>query len=110
MKIVSPNDTVSVINSGDQVFVHTAAAAPQILVDAMTGRADEFRNVSVYHLHTEGEAPYVQDEHADTFQRTASSPGKTRPSIPARLWEVSPWERVLSTTSWTTNRSSPCST
>jgi 4-hydroxybutyrate CoA-transferase len=67
MKVVSPDDAVSIINSGDRVFVHTAAAAPQTLVDAMTARADELRNVTVCHLHTEGEAPYAQDEHADTF-------------------------------------------
>ena len=67
MKVVSPHEAVSVINSGDRVFVHTAAAAPQILVNAMTNRANELRNVEVCHLHTEGEAPYVQDEYADTF-------------------------------------------
>jgi len=71
MKVVSAADAVSVLNSGDRVFVHTAAAAPQVLVDAMTDRAGELRNVEVCHLHTEGEAPYVRDEYADTFQTNA---------------------------------------
>lgn len=71
MKVVSAADAVSIINSGDRVFVHTAAAAPQVLVNAMTARANELRNIEVCHLHTEGEAPYVQDEYADTFQTNA---------------------------------------
>jgi acyl-CoA hydrolase len=71
MDIVSPSTAVSAINSGDRVFVHTAAATPQALVDAMTDRADELRNVEICHLHTEGEAPYVDEAYADTFQTNA---------------------------------------
>lgn len=71
MEIVCASDAVSVINSGDRVFVHTAAAAPQRLVNAMTDRADDLRNVEVCHLHTEGDAPYASDEHGDTFQTNA---------------------------------------
>jgi len=71
MDIVSASEAVSVINSGDRVYVHTAAAAPQLLVQAMTDRADELRNIEVCHLHTEGEAPYVQEQHADTFHTNA---------------------------------------
>jgi acyl-CoA hydrolase len=71
MDLVSADDAVSVINSGDRVFVHTAAAAPQELVDAMTNRAPELRNVEVCHLHTEGDAPYAHPEHADTFHTNA---------------------------------------
>ena len=71
MELVSADDAVSVINSGDRVFVHTAAAAPQELVQAMTNRAGELRNVEVCHLHTEGEAPYASPEHDDTFHTNA---------------------------------------
>jgi len=71
MDLVSADDAVSVINSGDRVFVHTAAAAPEELVLAMTDRASELRNVEVCHLHTEGDAPYASAEHADTFHTNA---------------------------------------
>jgi acyl-CoA hydrolase len=71
MDLVSASEAVSVINSGDRVYVHTAAAAPQLLVQAMTDRSDELRNVEVCHLHTEGDAPYVQEQHADTFHTNA---------------------------------------
>jgi acyl-CoA hydrolase len=71
MNVVSAADAVSLINSGDRVFVHTAAAAPQTLVRAMTDRADDLRNVEVCHLHTEGDAPYASQEYADTFHTNA---------------------------------------
>lgn len=34
-------EAVTLINSGDRVFVHSVAAAPQTLVNAMTDRAPE---------------------------------------------------------------------
>lgn len=71
MDIVSAADAVSVIESGDRVFVHTAAAAPQALVHAMTDRADELAAVEVCHLHTEGDAPYASERHAATFRTNA---------------------------------------
>ena len=71
MKIVSAAEAVSVIQSGNRVFIHTAAAAPQRLVVAMTERAPELRGVEVVHLHTEGPAPYVRPEHAASFHTSA---------------------------------------
>ena len=57
MKFVSPEEAVAVIKSGDRVFVHSVAASPQRLVNAMTAHAPELRGVEVIHLHTEGDAP-----------------------------------------------------
>ena len=71
MNIVSAADAVSTIQSGHRVFVHTAAAAPQALVNALTDRADALSHVEMIHLHTEGEAPYASEEHADTFHTNA---------------------------------------
>jgi acyl-CoA hydrolase len=61
------DQSVKAINSGDRVFVHSAAAAPQQLIHAMTARAEELRNVEVVHLHTEGAAPYADPEYAESF-------------------------------------------
>jgi 4-hydroxybutyrate CoA-transferase len=71
MKIVDAADAVAAIHSGDRVFVHTAVAAPQRLVMAMTERAAELRDVEVVHLHTEGPAPYVLPEYAASFRANA---------------------------------------
>lgn len=67
MKIVNREEAVSHIHSGDHVYIHTASAAPQQLVIAMTERHSELSNITVYHLHTEGVAPYTSPEYADTF-------------------------------------------
>jgi acyl-CoA hydrolase len=64
---VSATDAVATIQSGDRVFVHTAAAAPQQLVLALTARAPELSNVELVHLHTEGAAPYAAPEYAGIF-------------------------------------------
>ena len=71
MEIVSAADAVSVIASGDRVYVHSAAAAPQSLVDAMTARSPELEKVDVCHLHTEGDAPYADETYDGTFQTSA---------------------------------------
>lgn len=68
---VDAEQAVSVIKSGDRVFIHTAAAAPQQLIKAMVARAPELRRVEVVHLHTEGEAPYVSPEYAESFRHNA---------------------------------------
>src|SRR5512132_2584024 len=65
---VSAEEAVSVIRSGDRVFVHSVAAAPKRLVEAMTARARELRMVEIVQLHTEGEAPYTAPELARSFR------------------------------------------
>lgn len=59
------------IRSGDRVFLHTAAATPRRLVEAMTARAGELSDVEVLSLHTEGPAPYAAPEHAGSFRVNA---------------------------------------
>lgn len=62
---------VSSIRSGERVFIHSVAAAPQRLIAAMTARAAELRNVEIVHLHTEGVAPYAAPEYAQSFRINA---------------------------------------
>lgn len=70
-KYTTAEDAVKLINSGDRVFIHSVAAAPQPLIDAMTNRAPELEEVEVIHLHTEGEAPYAKPVYSDTFKTNA---------------------------------------
>jgi acyl-CoA hydrolase len=65
---LSAEEAVSRIKSGDRVFLHTAAATPQRLIDAMVGRADKLRDVEIVSLHTEGEAAYVRPEYRESFR------------------------------------------
>ncbi len=66
-KIVSAQEAVKVIKSNDRVYLQAAAAAPQVLIKAMTERFEELRNVEVCHLHIEGDAPYANPELRDSF-------------------------------------------
>lgn len=70
-KYTTAEEAVKLINSGDRVFIHSVAAAPQPLINAMTARASELEDVEIVHLHTEGEAPYAKPEYSDTFHTNA---------------------------------------
>lgn len=68
---LSASEAVKIIKSGDRVFIHGVAAAPQTLIRAMTDRADEIKDVEIVHLHTEGSAPYADPEYFDSFRVNA---------------------------------------
>jgi 4-hydroxybutyrate CoA-transferase len=65
--LTTATEAVKKIKSGDNVFIHSAAAVPRSLVNAMTARHSELRNVSIYQIHTEGEAPYSHLEYQSSF-------------------------------------------
>lgn len=58
-QFVSADQAVKAIKSGDRIYVQAAAAAPSVLIEALTKRASELQNVEICHLHTEGPAPYA---------------------------------------------------
>ncbi len=64
---ISAADAVKVIKSGDRIYIQAAAAAPKSLINAMTERFNELKNVEVCHLHTEGDAPYANLIYKDSF-------------------------------------------
>ncbi len=66
-KSVSAEEAVKIIKSNDRVYIQAAAAAPQALINAMTARSEELRNVEICHLHIEGEVPYANPELRDSF-------------------------------------------
>ncbi len=71
MRIVSAPEAVASIRSGDQLYVHGAAATPSVLLDALVARADELQDVGVVHLHTEGPGPHLAPEMAGHFRHRA---------------------------------------
>jgi 4-hydroxybutyrate CoA-transferase len=62
---------VASIKSGEQVYVHCAAAAPSVLLDALVARAPELSDVGMVHLHTEGPGPHLAPEMASHFRHRA---------------------------------------
>ena len=61
-------EAVKVIHSGNRVFIHTAAAAPGRLIQAMTNRHEELKNVEIVSAHTEGDVPYAQEAYQESFK------------------------------------------
>ncbi|HYN70379.1 MAG TPA: acetyl-CoA hydrolase/transferase C-terminal domain-containing protein [Candidatus Eisenbacteria bacterium] len=71
MKIVSAEEAVAGIRSGQQLYLQCAAATPSVLLDALVARAPELRDVSVLHLHCEGPGPHLAPEMAPHFRHRA---------------------------------------
>ena len=67
MIIQSREEAVKHIQSNNHVFIHSAVAVPNMLVHAMSDRSSELHNVSIYSIHTEGEAPYASAEMEKSF-------------------------------------------
>ncbi|WMI68382.1 acetyl-CoA hydrolase/transferase family protein [Mangrovimonas sp. YM274] len=75
-KSVTAEEAVKIVKSNDKVYLQAAAAAPQVLIKALTERHEELRNVEICQLHTEGEAPYANPELRDSFHVNSFFLGK----------------------------------
>jgi 4-hydroxybutyrate CoA-transferase len=71
MRIVTPQEAVAGIRSGDQIFVQAAAATPTELLEALVARAPELEDVKIVHMHAEGPAPHLAPEMAGHFRHIA---------------------------------------
>jgi len=99
MKLVSAAEAVKLIKSGDSVFIQGSTSIPEVLVQAMTDRASELRDVKVYSAFAIGrfDAPYAKAELRDSFEplsffvannlRNAIKEGVAQ-TIPAFLGEI----------------------
>tara|TARA_B100000809_G_C15095458_1_gene514812 strand:- start:73 stop:1353 length:1281 start_codon:yes stop_codon:yes gene_type:complete len=65
--IKTAQEAVEIIKSGNRVFIHTAAASPKHLIQAMTDRHEELKDVEIISAHTEGDVPYAADVYKDSF-------------------------------------------
>uniref|UniRef100_T1GH60 Uncharacterized protein n=1 Tax=Megaselia scalaris TaxID=36166 RepID=T1GH60_MEGSC len=68
--VATAEEAVSVIKSCDTVFCSGAAATPLVLIEAMVKHAkkNDLNGISVFHMHTEGEALYTKDEYKKHFR------------------------------------------
>ena len=99
MKLVSAAEAVKLIKSGDSVYIQGSTSIPEVLVQAMTDRAPELRDVKVYTAFAIGrfDAPYAKAELRDSFEplsffvannlRKAINEGVAQ-TIPAFLGEI----------------------
>ena len=99
MNLVSAAEAVKLIKSGDSVYIQGSTSVPEVLVQAMTDRAEELRGVKVYTAFAIGrcDAPYAKAELRDSFEplsffvannlRKAINEGVAQ-TIPAFLGEI----------------------
>lgn len=69
--LVSANEAVKFVKSGDRVVLGHATGEPQIIVDALVERASELNNVEIVHLVAMGKGEYSQPEYQNNFRHNA---------------------------------------
>ena len=70
-KLMSAEEALSVVRSGDRVYIHSGCAEPERLVQALIRRRQELRDVEIVHLLTLGNADYVLPEMEPHFRHNA---------------------------------------
>lgn len=70
-KVMSADEALRLVRSGNRVYIHPGAAEPEDLVMALIRRADEVRDVEIVHLLTLGNADYVKPEMERHFRHLA---------------------------------------
>ncbi len=68
LEIVSPEEAVAIVKSGDRVFFQGAAMTPNTLIDALCNRYETLKNIEIVQIHTEGKAPYMSPPYSDSFR------------------------------------------
>jgi 4-hydroxybutyrate CoA-transferase len=66
-RAVAPADAVACVKSGNNLFIHGAAATPTPLIDALAARRD-LEGVRLWHLHTNGPAPFADPGREKEFR------------------------------------------
>ena len=66
-RAISATEAVASIRSGTHIFIHGAAATPTPLVEALSARRD-LENVRLWHLHTNGPAPFAEPGREKEFR------------------------------------------
>ncbi len=70
-KIVSPEEAVEAIKSGDKIVVQPGCAAPLKLIRSMVERKDDLEDVEIYHILVVGDLPYMQPGMEKHFKHRA---------------------------------------
>lgn len=70
-KQMTAKQAIRKIRPGDRIFVGTGCGQPQMLVDELVSSDNDIVDAEIYHLLTQGSAPYINERYAKKF-RTAS--------------------------------------
>src|ERR1039458_10025193 len=67
-RITTPEKALSVVKSGQRVYVQNGCAEPEILGSALVQRASELHDVQILHMATFGRADYTAPRYAGHFR------------------------------------------
>src|SRR5262245_50137129 len=70
-KLMTAEEAISLVQSGDRVYIHSGCAEPEGLVRALIQRRHALRDVEIVHLLTLGNADYVLPEMEPHFRHNA---------------------------------------
>jgi acetyl-CoA hydrolase len=70
-KLVTADEAVKHIKSGDNIVVQPGCAAPMELIRALVRRRDELSDITLYHILVVGELPYLQPGMEKHFKHKA---------------------------------------
>lgn len=76
-KIVSAEDAVNKIKSGDRVVIGHAVGEPSYLIDKMVENYKAYRNVEIVHMVAMGESKYAKKEMDGYFRHNSLFVGST---------------------------------
>ena len=83
---VSAAEAIGLIKPNSNVFIQGASATPHVLIDALVAQGERLQHTELYHLHTDGPAPYVQPEHREHFHANALFTGGNLRQAVAEGW------------------------
>lgn len=91
MNIVSKEEAVGIVKSGDRVFIQGAAMTPNTLIDALCDRYQELNNVEIISIHTEGDAKYTVEPYSQSFKMNSCFVGRNvRTAVNSSLGDYIP--------------------
>ena len=71
-KVKAATQAIRMIKQGGpRIFIGTGCGQPQLLVEELSGPKNDIVDAEIYHLLTQGTAPYIEEKHSKKF-RTCS--------------------------------------
>ena len=68
---MSLEEALSLIKTGDHIFIGSACGEPQYLVRGLVEKASHLSDNEILHVHTLGVAPYTEPRYSDRFRLNA---------------------------------------
>lgn len=70
-KVLTSDEALRVVKSGDKIVIQPGCAAPMELIRALVRKKDELMDVEIYHILIVGDLPYIKPEMEKHFRHRA---------------------------------------